>query len=116
MQEGLDALDGYARVFSQHVALSGKVPQISVITGTSAGGGCYSPALTDFVLMTEEASMFLTGPKIVKQALGEDVSASALGGVRVQQRNGVCDFVATDDNDAISLTRELLGYLPQNAA
>jgi len=116
LQEGAAALGAFGRIFTENVALSGHVPQISVITGISAGGGCYSPALTDFVVMTREASMFLTGPRIVKQALGEDVSASALGGVRVQQRNGVCDLVADDDYIAIALTRELLGYFPQNAA
>jgi adenylyl-sulfate kinase len=116
LQEGAAALGGFGRIFSHNVALSDHVPQISVITGTSAGGGCYSPALTDFVVMTEEASMFLTGPKIVKQALGENVTATTLGGPRVQERNGVCHFVAPGDSEAIELTRELLGYLPQNAA
>ncbi len=116
LQEGAAALGGFGRIFTENVASSGHVPQISVITGISAGGGCYSPALTDFVVMTRKASMFLTGPRIVKQALGEDVTASALGGVRVQQRNGVCDFVADDDHVAIALTRELLGYLPQSAS
>jgi adenylyl-sulfate kinase len=116
LQEGAAALGGFGRIFTENVASSGHVPQISVITGISAGGGCYSPALTDFVVMTGGASMFLTGPRIVKQALGEDVTASALGGVRVQQRNGVCDFVADDDHVAIALTRELLSYLPQNAS
>jgi adenylyl-sulfate kinase len=116
LQEGAAALGGFGRIFTENVALSGQVPQISVITGISAGGGCYSPALTDFVIMTGEASMFLTGPRIVKHALGEDVTASALGGVRVQQRNGVCDFVADDDHVATALVRELLGYLPQNAS
>jgi len=115
LQEGAAALAGFGRIFSENVALSGQVPQISVVTGTSAGGGCYSPALTDFVVMTSEASMFLTGPRIVKQALGEDVSASALGGVNIQQRNGVCHFVTSDDREAITLSRELLGYLPDNA-
>ena len=116
LQEGAAALGGFGRIFSENVASSGQVPQISVITGVSAGGGCYSPALTDFVVMSAEASMFLTGPRIVKEALGEDVTASALGGVRVQQGNGVCDFVADDDHVAIALTRDLLGYLPQNAS
>ena len=74
MQEGLAALNGYARIFSEHVAMSGRVPQISVITGTSAGGGCYSPALTDFVVMTDAASMFLTGPAVVREVTGEDVT------------------------------------------
>ena len=116
LQEGAAALGGFGRIFTENVASSGHVPQISVITGVSAGGGCYSPALTDFVVMTREASMFLTGPRIVQQALGEDVTASGLGGVRVQQRNGVCDFVVDDDHVAIALTRDLLGYLPQNAS
>ncbi|MGZ4174412.1 MAG: carboxyl transferase domain-containing protein, partial [Solirubrobacteraceae bacterium] len=69
MQEGTAALGGYGRIFRRHVALSGKVPQISVISGTSAGGGSYSPALTDFVMMTKSASMFLTGPGVVAEVL-----------------------------------------------
>jgi acetyl-CoA carboxylase carboxyltransferase component len=116
LQDGAGALDGFGRIFYENVALSGRSPQISVITGTSAGGGCYSPALTDFVVMSESASMFLTGPRIVKHALGEEVSASELGGVGVHQRNGVCDFVCVDDLDAVTLVRELLGYLPANAS
>jgi methylmalonyl-CoA decarboxylase subunit alpha len=115
MQEGLAALDGYARVFSQHVTLSGKVPQISVITGTSAGGGCYSPALTDFVVMTEAATMFLTGPAVVREVTGQDTSARELGGTQVHDRNGVCQFVVDSDVDSIFLVRELLAYLPQYA-
>ena len=89
LQEGAAALGGFGRIFYENVALSGRAPQISVITGISAGGACYSPALTDFVMMTEKSSMFLTGPRIVKRALGEDVTASALGGTRVHARNGV---------------------------
>ena len=115
MQEGLAALNGYARIFSEHVAMSGKVPQISVITGTSAGGGCYSPALTDFVVMTENASMFLTGPVVVREVTGEDVTARELGGPEVHGRNGVCHFSVATDIDAIFLVRQLLTYLPANA-
>ena len=115
LQEGAGALGGFGRIFSANVALCDRVPQISVITGTSAGGGCYSPALTDFVVMTERAAMFLTGPRIVKQALGEDITAASLGGVPVHERNGVCHLVAGSDLEAAALTRELLGYLPQNA-
>jgi acetyl-CoA carboxylase carboxyltransferase component len=115
LQDGAAALAGFGRIFSENVALSGRAPQISVITGTAAGGGCYSPALTDFVVMNNRSSMFLTGPKIVKHALGEEVSASDLGGVGVHERNGVCDFVADGDVEAIMLVRELLGYLPRNA-
>ena len=114
LQEGAAALAGFGRIFFENVALSGRSPQISVITGISAGGACYSPALTDFVVMTDKASMFLTGPRIVKRALGEDVSASDLGGAHVHARNGVCDFYAADDHSGVRLLRDLLGYLPQN--
>ena len=115
LQEGTAALDAYARIFRANVELSGRVPQISVITGTSAGGGCYSPALTDFVLMTRSASMFLTGPDVVRQAVGEDITPRDLGGPAVHERNGVCHFVAEDDRDATRMVRSLLSFLPQHA-
>jgi acetyl-CoA carboxylase carboxyltransferase component len=115
MQEGIAALGGYGRIFRRTVALSGRVPQISVVTGLSAGGGAYSPALTDWIVMTEESSMFLTGPGVVRDALGEDVSAQDLGGTRVHERNGVCHFVAADDAGAASLARRLLSYLPSRS-
>jgi methylmalonyl-CoA decarboxylase subunit alpha len=115
MQEGAIALAGYARVFRQTVRLSGKVPQISIVSGASAGGGCYSPALTDFVLMTRSAAMFLTGPQVVREVTGEDVSVEQLGGPPVHTRNGVCHLVADDEAHAANAVRELLAYLPQNA-
>jgi methylmalonyl-CoA decarboxylase subunit alpha len=114
MQEGVAALGGYGRIFHRIVKLSGRVPQVSIVTGLSAGGGAYSPALTDWVVMTEESSMFLTGPGVVREALGEDVTAQELGGTRVHERNGVCHFVAPSDANAAYLARELLGYLPSH--
>ena len=115
MQEGIAALGGYGRIFRETVLMSGKVPQISIITGLSAGGGAYSPALTDWTVMTRDSSMFLTGPNVVRDALGEDVSAERLGGPRVHERNGVCHFVADTDVDGAHLVRGLLGYLPARA-
>jgi len=115
MQEGLAALGGFGRIFQENVHLSGRVPQISILTGLSAGGGSYSPALTDFVIMVEGSSMFLTGPGVVREAIGEDVSPDALGGTRVHERNGVCHLTAPSDLDAARLARELLSYLPQNS-
>jgi acetyl-CoA carboxylase carboxyltransferase component len=115
MQEGLSALGGFGRIFQENVALSGRVPQISIVTGVSAGGACYSPALTDFVVMVEGASMFLTGPGVVREAIGEEVSSADLGGARVHERNGVCHLVAPSDLDAALLARDLLSYLPQSA-
>jgi acetyl-CoA carboxylase carboxyltransferase component len=112
LQEGAAALGGFGRIFYENVALTGRVPQISVIAGLSAGGGCYSPALTDFTVMTRDAAMFLTGPGVVKEVLGEQVSVPDLGGPDVHQGNGVCHFAAQDADDAARITRELLGYLP----
>ena len=80
MQEGTAALAGYGRIFRETVALTGVVPQISIVSGASAGGGAYSPALTDLIVMTRDAAMFLTGPGVVREALGEEIDAAGLGG------------------------------------
>ncbi len=112
MQEGTAALAGYGRIFRETVALTGVVPQISVVSGASAGGGAYSPALTDLIVMTEDAAMFLTGPGVVREALGEEIDAASLGGPHVHDRNGVCHLVAHDEIEAAERVRELLGYLP----
>jgi len=115
MDDGIAALGGYGRIFRESVRLSGRVPQISIITGVSAGGGAYSPALTDFVIMTEGSAMFLTGPGVVREVTGEDVDAQQLGGPRVHAKNGVCQFVAADDLEAVRTARDLLAHLPQHA-
>ena len=111
LQEGVSALSGYGRIFRHHV-----VPQLSIICGASAGGGSYAPALTDIVVMTKRASMFLTGPGIVKEVMGEEVTLDGLGGPGVHEKNGVCQLVAEDDLDAAWVARDLLDYLPQHAA
>lgn len=115
MQEGLAALNGYGEIFRAHVALSGLVPQISVVCGPSAGGGSYGPALTDFVIMTPRASMFLTGPGIVAEVTGEEIDLAGLGGPRVHSRNGVCQLEAPTEVDAALLARDLLDHLPQHS-
>jgi acetyl-CoA carboxylase carboxyltransferase component len=115
MQEGTAALAGYGRIFRETVALTGVVPQISIVSGASAGGGAYSPALTDLIVMTEDAAMFLTGPGVVREALGEEIDAASLGGPHVHDRNGVCHLVARDEQAAAVSVRELLGYLPSAA-
>lgn len=112
MDEGIAALDGYGKIFREQVFLSGRVPQIAVITGPAAGGGAYSPALGDFVVMTKAASMFLTGPGVVKEVTGEDVTGAELGGPWVQGRNGVCHLEADDDASAVQIARDLLSFLP----
>jgi acetyl-CoA carboxylase carboxyltransferase component len=112
MQEGTAALAGYGQIFRQTVALTGQVPQISIVSGASAGGGAYSPALTDLIIMTEEAAMFLTGPGVVREALGEEIDAAGLGGPHVHDRNGVCHLVERDEASAAARVRELLSYLP----
>ena len=115
MQEGTAALAGYGRIFLETVRLGGVVPQLSVVSGASAGGGAYSPALTDLIVMTEDAAMFLTGPSVVRDALGEEIDASSLGGPRVHDRNGVCQLVERDELAAALRIRAVLGYLPSSS-
>jgi acetyl-CoA carboxylase carboxyltransferase component len=115
MQEGAAALAGYGRIFRETVRLTGVVPQLSIVSGASAGGGAYSPALTDLIVMVEEAAMFLTGPSVVREALGEEIDAASLGGPRVHERNGVCQLVEPDEAAAAKRVRQLLGYLPPSA-
>lgn len=113
LQEGHAALAGYGRIFRHSVELSRLVPQVSVVFGVSAGGGAYSPALTDFVVITGTGRMFLTGPQVVRAALGEEVTMEDLGGAGVHGRNGVAQFAVEEEGDAVELVRELLGLLPQ---
>ena len=115
VQEGIDSLSGYGQVFYSNVLLSGAVPQISLICGPCAGGAAYSPALTDFVIQTRKAQMFITGPQVIKQVTGEDITAEALGGADAHMaHSGVVHFVADDDEEALYLCRRLLSFLPSN--
>jgi methylmalonyl-CoA carboxyltransferase large subunit len=115
IQEGIDSLSGYGKVFYNNVMLSGVVPQISLICGPCAGGAAYSPALTDFIIQTKAARMFITGPSVIKAVTGEDVTAENLGGPVAQMNNsGVVHFIAEDDMDAMAICKRLLSFLPSN--
>ena len=116
IQEGIDALAGYAEIFERNILASGVVPQISGIFGPCAGGAVYSPALTDFTLMVDGTSqMFLTGPAVVKQVTGESVTHDELGGASVHaSKSGVAHFAAKSEQEGIATIRELLSFLPQN--
>ena len=117
VQEGIDSLSGYGKVFFANVKLSGVVPQISIIAGPCAGGAVYSPALTDFIIQTRKAHMFITGPDVIKQVTGEEVTQDALGGADAHQGiSGVIDFVADDDAQALLIAQKILSFLPQNNA
>lgn len=116
IQEGVKSLGGYAEIFQRNIMASGVIPQISAIFGPCAGGAVYSPALTDFIMMTKDTSyMFVTGPKVVKTVTGEDVTQEQLGGASVHAtKSGVAHFVAENEEEGILLLRKLLSYLPQN--
>jgi methylmalonyl-CoA carboxyltransferase large subunit len=115
VQEGIDSLSGYGKVFYTNVMLSGAVPQISLICGPCAGGAAYSPALTDFIIQTRQAQMFITGPQVIKGVTGETVTAEQLGGAEAHMVNsGVIHFIAEDDRHAILLAQKLLSFLPSN--
>ena len=116
IQEGINALAGYAEIFQRNILASGVIPQISAILGPCAGGAVYSPALTDFTIMAKGISyMFLTGPKVVKTVIGEDVSQEQLGGAVVHAtKSGVTHFAAEDGEEAIKIIRKLFSFIPQN--
>ena len=116
IQEGVQALDGYGRIFYRNVRASGVIPQISVIMGPCAGGAVYSPAITDFVYQVDGAShMFITGPDVIKAVTGEEVTFEELGGATTHaSRSGVTHFIAESGPAAMDEVRFLLSFLPQN--
>ncbi len=116
IQEGIESLAGYADIFLLNVMYSGVIPQISGVFGPCAGGAVYSPTLTDFTVMVKETSyMFLTGPKVVKAVTKEDVTYDELGGAAVHnKKSGVAHFMAENDEEALTLMKKLLSYIPQN--
>ena len=116
IQEGVEALGGYAEIFWRNTQASGVVPQISVVMGPCAGGAVYSPAITDFIFMVEKTSfLFVTGPDVIKTVTHEEVTKEALGGAEVHsETSGVASFVAPNDATALRQVRKLLSYLPSN--
>lgn len=116
IQEGVDALSGYGKIFFKNTVSSGVIPQVSVIMGPCAGGAVYSPAITDFIFMVDKTSqMFITGPQVIKTVTGENISSEELGGAYTQNSvSGVAHFISPDDKSCIGSVKRLLGYLPSN--
>jgi propionyl-CoA carboxylase beta chain len=116
IQEGVESLSGYGKVFFKNVYCSGVVPQIAVVAGPCAGGAAYSPALTDFIIMVNKAAnMFICGPEVIKAATGESVTMDEVGSATANASvSGNVHFVANDDAHAIELVKKLLSYLPSN--
>lgn len=115
IQEGVDSLGGYAKIFDANCEASGVIPQLSVIMGPCAGGAVYSPGLTDFIFMTQNSYMFITGPDVVKAVMHEELTQEELGGGLIHaQESGVCHFLARDDRECLERVRGLLKYLPLN--
>lgn len=116
IQEGVKSLAGYAEIFQRNIMASGVIPQISAVFGPCAGGAVYSPALTDFILMSKDSSyMFVTGPKVAKTVTGEDITTEELGGADVHgKKSGVTHFIAENEEEGLLIIRKLLSFLPQN--
>jgi propionyl-CoA carboxylase beta chain len=116
IQEGVASLGGYADIFLRNVLASGVIPQISAVMGPCAGGAVYSPAITDFIIMTKEISnMFITGPDVIKAVTHEEVTMEELGGAETHNAlSGVAHFSAENEQHALALVRELLSYIPNN--
>ncbi|MEM1638964.1 MAG: acyl-CoA carboxylase subunit beta [Desulfurococcaceae archaeon] len=116
IQEGVSALHGCGRIFYANVKASGVIPQIAIILGPCAGAAAYSPALMDFVIIVKGAYMFITGPEVVKAATGVDVTFDQLGGADIHGSiSGVAHFVAENEEEAFTIVRKLLSYLPSNS-
>jgi len=116
IQEGDESLSGYGEVFFRNVELSGLVPQISIIAGPCAGGAAYSPALSDFIIMTQKnSSMFICGPEVIKAATGQSTTMDEVGGAAAHATvSGNVHFLAEDDTHALQIARKLLSFLPSN--
>jgi acetyl-CoA carboxylase carboxyltransferase component len=116
IQEGVRSLAGYAEIFQRNILSSGVIPQISAIFGPCAGGAVYSPALTDFIIMSEKSSyMFVTGPKVVKTVTGEDISIEDLGGANVHStKSGISHFMVESEEEGLLLIRKMMSYIPSN--
>jgi len=116
IQEGVAALHGCGRIFAANVKASGVIPQVSIILGPCAGAAAYSPALTDFVIMSRNSFMFITGPEVVKAATGVEATFDELGGADIHgSKSGVAHFVTEDEDSAFALTHRLLSYLPSSS-
>ncbi|NLL45416.1 MAG: methylmalonyl-CoA carboxyltransferase [Clostridiales bacterium] len=118
IQEGVNSLSGFGKIFYRNTISSGVIPQISAIMGPCAGGAVYSPAITDFIYMVDKTSyMYITGPDVIKTVTGETVTHDQLGGAKVHNsRSGVAHFIADSDADCIAQIRNLVSYLPSNNA
>jgi methylmalonyl-CoA decarboxylase subunit alpha len=116
IQEGVRSLGGYAEIFRRNAQYSGVIPQISIMLGPCAGGAAYSPALTDLVIMVEkQASMFITGPEVIKAVIGEVIDVESLGGAEIHTgTSGVAHLAVASEQEALDLCRRLLSYLPSN--
>jgi propionyl-CoA carboxylase beta chain len=116
IQEGVISLGGYAEIFFRNVLASGVIPQISAIMGPCAGGAVYSPAMTDFIMMVKGSShMFITGPEVIKEVTGEEVTFEELGGAMTHNtKSGVAHFAVENEEDCFHMIRKLLSYVPSN--
>jgi len=116
IQEGVNSLAGYGKIFTKNVRSSGVVPQISIIVGPSAGGATYSPAITDFIFMVKDiGQMYITGPDVVKEVTGEETTHEELGGsIPHMTKSGVAHFIYNTEKECYENVRKLLNYIPQN--
>ena len=116
IQEAVDSLAGYGKIFKRNTLASGVIPQLSLIMGPTAGGAVYSPALTDFIFMVDnESVMHITGPEVIKAVTGESITSEELGGAKAHNElSGVAHFEAKDEAECFAQVRKVLSYLPLN--
>lgn len=118
IQDGPESLRGFGEMFAMNTLASGVIPQISVIMGPCAGGAVYSPAITDFIFMTEGiGQMYITGPDVIRSVTGEEITHEDLGGADAHaRRSGVAHFAIDGERETLDEVRRLLSFLPSNNA
>lgn len=113
IQDAVTSLAMYSEIARRQLPLSGRSPQISIMMGKSAGGAVYAPVTTDFVIAVDgEAEMYVTGPNVIKEVTGEEITSHDLGSARQQELNGNVSAVVGSEDDAFDLVRDLLDHLP----
>ncbi len=108
LSDGVASLDAFGEVFQSMISASGRIPQLSLVLGPTAGGGAYGPALTDIVVLSPEGRIFVTGPDVVKSVTGEDIDMALLGGPEAHKKNsGLAHIIAPTEQEAIDDIRDL---------
>ena len=113
--EGIAALHGWGTAAKALAECSGVVPTFSIVTGPAVSGPALLIGLSDFVVMTDDAYAFVSGPTMVAEFTGVTMSVDELGGAATHARqSGAASVVVPDLAAATAWVEEVLDYLPDS--